>query len=224
MKNSSQIEEISVTTGLKRRDGICSNTKQEVAIVIDASPSMDGHKAQQAQSSCEELVAELAQPINKNGFIVTVIHFNGRATVIHPWTPASELSGMIRPLDIDSATNMTDALKLAGAELASQRRDPAVRYLRPVVVVLSDGLPNAGGSPVSAANDLNRQADVVMVGFGDDADEALLKALATSPQHYYRVSNGAELRHFMAQVGDTLTIGMAQKRDATRPLAMLEAH
>lgn len=224
MSNEMQVEEITVTADLKRRDGICSNTKQEVVIVVDASPSMEGDKARHAQASCEELVADLAQPINKNGFSVTVIHFNGRAKVVHPWTSAAELVGHIVPLDIASATNMTAALELALRELESRKRDAAVRYLKPVGLFFSDGCFNRGGSPIPAATALKARADVVMVAFGNDADEDLLKVLATSPQHFYRVNNGAELRNFMAKVGDTLTIGMAQKRDATRPLAMLEGH
>lgn len=224
MSNEIQVEEIAVTADLKRRDGLCSNTKQEVVIVVDASPSMEGDKARHAQASCEELVADLAQPINKNGFSVTVIHFNGRAKVVHPWISAAELVGHIVPLDIASATNMTAALELALRELESRKRDAAVRYLKPVGLFFSDGCFNRGGSPISAATALKARADVVMVAFGNDADEDLLKVLATSPQHFYRVNNGAELRNFMAKVGDTLTIGMAQKRDATRPLAMLEGH
>ena len=224
MRNGIMVEEIAVTADLKRRNGISSNTKQEVVVVVDASPSMDGDKARQAQAACEELIAELAQPINKNGFIITVIHFNGDAKVVHPWIPAVDLAGHILPLEIDSATNMTVALELADRELESRKRDPATLHLRPVVLFFSDGCCNRGGSPVGAASKLKGKADVVMVAFGAGADEDLLRQLATSVQHLYRVNNGAELRNFMAKVGDTLIISMAQKQDATRPLAMLESH
>ncbi len=217
-------EVLNVTADLKRRNGVCANTKQEVVIVIDSSPSMDGEKARHAQAACGELVTDLAQAINKSGFIVMVIHFNNRASVVHPWTPATELAGRISALDIDSSTNMAAALKLAFRELDTHKRDAGIMYLKPVVLFLTDGCFNVGGHPGAAGNELKAKADLVTVAFGTDADEGLLRELASTPQHFYRVNNGAELRNFMAQVGDTMTISMAQKRDATRPLAMLGPH
>lgn len=217
-------EVLNVTADLKRRNGVCANTKQEVAIIIDSSPSMDGEKARHAQAACNELVSELGQPINKNGFIVMVIHFNNRASVVHTWTSATELAGRIGDLDIDSSTNMAAALELASCELDNHKRDAGITYLKPVVLFLTDGCFNVGGHPGAAGNELKAKADLVTVAFGTDADEDLLRELATTPQHFYRVNNGSELRNFMAQVGDTMTIGMAQKRDSTRPLAMLGPH
>lgn len=217
-------EVLNVTADMKRRNGVSANTKQLVIIDVDASPSMEGEKARHAQTACNELVAELGQAINKNGFIVMVIHFNHRAWVAHQWTSATKLAGCISALDIDSSTNMTEALKLAVQELQTHTRDAGITYLKPVVLFLTDGCFNVGGHPGAAGNELKAKADLVTVAFGTDADEGLLRELASTPQHFYRVNNGAELRNFMAQVGDTMTISMAQKRDATRPLAMLGPH
>lgn len=220
-KNDTEI--LSVTADVKRRNEVCANVRQEVVVVIDASPSFKGEKARHAQVACGELNTELAQPMNKNGFVVSIIHFNSQATVVNPWTQASELEGRIRPLAIDSATNMTAALEMALNELDTHKREAGKQYLRPVVLFFTDGCFNEGGSPVVVAAELKAKADLVTVAFGDDADEDLLRELASSPQHFYRVNNGAELRNFMARAGVTMTISMAQKRDATRSLAMLNA-
>jgi uncharacterized protein YegL len=224
MNTNSTIEILSVTSDLKRRDGVGANTKQLVIIIVDASPSMYGEKARQAHAACSELVAELGQPINKNGFIVMVIHFNFRAVIAHPWTSASALAGNIRDLEINNATNMTEAMELALREYSTFNADAAIQYLRPVVLFLTDGCFNLGGHPGAAATALKAKADLVTVAFGNDADEVLLRQMASTPQHFYRVNNGAELRYFMAQVGDTMSISMARKRDSTIPLAMLDRH
>lgn len=224
MNTNETVEVVNVTADLNRRHGVCANVKQLVIIIVDKSPSMDGEKARQAQAACNELVAELGQPVNKNGFIVLVIYFDHCAVVAHSWTEASALAGNIRNLNIGSATNMRDAMELALRELSTYKGDVKMTYLKPVALFLTDGCFNIGGHPGSAADALKAKADLVTVAYGSDADEPLLRQLANSSQHFYRVNNGAELRYFMAQVYDTLSIGMVRKQDATIPLGMMERH
>jgi len=212
------VQEVAVTADLRRPNHICSQVKQEVIVLRDASPSMDGDKARQAQAACEEMTDTLAQPINKGGFVMAVADFNDKAYLVQDWKPAADLAGHIRPLRLSNCTNITDALRLANELLDTHQRDPSVKYLRPVALVFSDGCHNTGESPDNEANRLKAKADIVSVAFGDDADENLLMSIASTSQHFYRVQNGAELRNFMAAVGDTLTITMAQKRDATQAL------
>jgi len=211
-----QVQEVAVTADLRRPNHICSKVKQEVIILRDASPSMAGDKARQAQNACNELIDALAQSINKGGFVMAVADFNDKASLVQDWT--TDLTDHIQSLTLSSSTNIMDALRLANELLDTHQRDPSVKYLKPVVLVNSDGCYNTGGSPENEANRLKEKADVVSVAFGDDADESLLTSIASSSQHFYRVQNGAELRQFMAAIGDTLTITMAQKRDATQAL------
>ena len=211
-----------VIPDVKRRHGVGGDVKQEVIVIVDTSPSMEGEKARQAQAACEELNDELAKPVNNNGFVVSVIHFNETAIVANPWTLAPKLVGNIRALAIGAYTNMTAALVLARSELESHKRDAGEQYLRPVVLFFTDGCFTDGGSPVEPGGSLRDKADLVTVAFGDDADEVLLRELATSPQHFYRVNSGAELRMFMARAGMTMTMSMAQRRDATHSLTLLK--
>ena len=226
MKNEARVVEMSVTADLKRPDWICSKARQEVIVMRDTSPSMEeNNKATQALAASNEMMDELAQPMNKGGFYATVIDFNFKATVVDDWAPVTDLAGRVQPLRIDNSTNITSALELGVRQLTEHKRDPAFTWLRPVGLIFTDGCHNTSGmSPVEMAVRFKEMADLVTVAFGDDADEELLRRIATSPQHFYRVNNGAELRNFMARVGATLSIGMAQKRDSTRPLAMLGPH
>jgi len=61
-------------------------------------------------------------------------------------------------------------------------------------------------------------ADLVTVAFGAEADERLLRDLATSSQHFYRCRKGRELRTFLAAVGATLSGTLTQGVNATQAL------
>src|SRR6185503_17328175 len=99
---------------------------------------------------------------------------------------------------------------------APKANQAGVAYLKPVVIAFTDGGHNQGPAPHDAANRLKTIADLVTVAFGDAADEALMGALATSTQHFYRCSNGRELRKFLAAVGATMTATMAAGANATQ--------
>jgi uncharacterized protein YegL len=96
-----------------------------------------------------------------------------------------------------------------------------VQYLRPVVLIFTDGCHNTGPGPKDVADRLKQKADFVTVAFGSDADEALLRSLASTPQHFYRCANGRELRQFLAAVGATMTATMAAKTNATQALTQI---
>lgn len=214
-----------VTTGVRRPTFLTSKSAQFVAIARDASPSMAGQKAEDATRACVELVDELAKPDNKGGFSVGIVDFADSANVVNPSTSAADLTGRIVPIDTGcgSSTNIADALRLSlqMVDDAQQIGDRGRIQLRPVVILFSDGQANSGGDPRALAGDLKKVADVVSVAFGSDADEAMLKAIATSVQHFYRCRNGRELRVFLANVGKTLTATMTQGKNATVALTQI---
>lgn len=210
-----------VKADVKRRNRVCSNVKQRVILIVDCSSSMAGEKANQVQAAIRQLVAELANPVNRDGFIIMVIFFNSEARVAYSWSYARSLVEQLEPLDIAGTTNMKAAVELAIREHVNHEGEESMSYLKTVVLLLSDGCHDRDGSPLDAGNTLKKDADLVTVAFGNDADEDVLRSLASSPQHFYRIKDGAELRQFMARAGDTLTISMVQKRAATTSLAHL---
>ena len=212
-------------TGVRRPSFLTSRSTQHVTLLRDASPSMSGQKAGDATRACAELVEELAQPANKDGFQIAVVDFADDASVTNGTTRATELNGRIAPIDTDrgSGTNIAEALQMGRTlvDVALRNADHGRLQLRPVVLLFSDGQPNVGGDPRPAAEDLKKVADVVTVAFGSDADEQMLRAIATSPQHFYRCRNGRELRAFLASVGQTLTATMSQGKNATVALTQI---
>ena len=215
-----------VSGGLRRPNWICRNVKQNVVFVRDKSGSMSGQKAKDASAASLDLVTELAEPANKDGFYVGVVDFGRGATVVHNLDKATTLNGRVSTLSAtDGCTNITAGLAEALTVLekaAKNNNQEGVSFLRPVVIVFTDGCHNEGPDPHNVANRLKGVADLVTVAFGSDADEKLMRSLATSPQHFYRCSTGRELRSFLAAVGATMTATMAAGTNATQALTMIQ--
>jgi uncharacterized protein YegL len=215
-----------VRSGLRRPNWICRNVKQNVILVRDKSGSMSGKKAKDASAASLDLVAELAEPANKDGFNVAVIDFSSGSKPVHTLQNATVLNGKVAPLSaglFGGSPNITAGLKdaLSILEEAEKHNQDGVAFLRPVVIVFTDGCHNQGPGPQDVAEAMKRIADLVTVAFGSDADEALLRSLASSPQHFYRCSTGRELRAFLAAVGATITGTMQAGTNATQALTMI---
>jgi Mg-chelatase subunit ChlD len=213
-----------VSAGL-RRAKVNSLCRQRVVIALDGSGSMgENNKARDASEATSGLCQELALPINKDGFEVAVLHFSTQAKVVHPFESASLLIGHLQPLRVGllaGDTNITAALELVRELLEATPIPPvttAIRYVRPLAVLMSDGMHNCGSSPIPAAQALKAMADVLAVGFGDDADEEMLQAIATA-QLSVRCRTGADLRCYFAEIGRTLTVTRAAGINATSALA-----
>jgi len=89
------------------------------------------------------------------------------------------------------------------------------------VLCFTDGQHNVGPSPLSVGANVKAIADLVTVAFGSDADEKLLKELATTSQYFYRCKSGKELRAFLSAVGRAMSTSMGQKKDASQLLAQV---
>lgn len=218
--NQNQPNTLIPPSGIRRQAWMCSAAKQLVVFVRDASSSMNGQKAADAETAGIGLVADLAQPANKDGFLVSIVDFADTATVCQEPLPATALVEKVATMAPGGCTNVAAGLETSLSILARSEAEQQAgfTYLRPVVIAFSDGGHNTGPDPREVASRLKDRADVVMVAFGADADEALLRELATSPQHFYRCSDGRELRAFLAAVGPTLSVTMAARTAATKAL------
>jgi len=216
-----------VRSGLRRPSWVCRNVKQNVVVARDDSGSMAGQKAKDAERAAQNLVTELAQPTNKDGFRVAIVDFSHRARVVHRLTPATVLDGNVAPLAAHGGTNITSALQLAFAVLGdaessqSSQSEGAVLFVRPVVLLFTDGFHTAGEKPHDAATRLKGMADLVTVAFGE-ADQSLLSSLASTEQHFYRCRTGRELRAFLASVGATMTATLSAGINATQALKSVQ--
>lgn len=211
------------TIGLKRPAWVSSNVRQLAVVVGDGSPSMAGKKAADAQDAIRQLVQELAAPSNKDAFDVAICQFDGdRADVLLPIKRASDVVADLTSLKLCSGrggTNITCGLEEAERILA-QRQNTELREVDPCVLVFSDGHHNTGDNPEPVADRLKgNKVTVVTIAYGDDADEDLLRRLASSPQHCFQCKDGKDLRAFFAAVGATLSASIPRGIDPKQALS-----
>ena len=215
-----------VLSGVKR-PWICTKVRQVAVLVRDSSISMRGAKAQLATEASQDLIAELAAPYNKDGFYAAIIDFSFVGVLVHPLQKATLLAGLVKQIQVQAGTCVTAGLEkaLKILEQAEKNQEQGYHYLKPVVICFSDGCHNFGEEPYDVADIIKQSADLVTVAYGDDADEGLLKKLATTSQHFYRCKagkDGKDLRMFLAAVGETMSHTMAARKDSTKALSEIQ--
>ncbi len=127
----------------------------------------------------------------------------------------SKIESTIMGVDGIQYTNTADALLRAGTELETLRvREEA----RKIIVLLTDGealepnRPLRDGEPgyakryaIETAADL-RRADIAIftIGLGINANDEFLKAIATTPDHYYASPSVSDLRGVYQQIASAI--------------------
>ncbi len=194
-----------------------------IAMCEDFSGSMTPSKRAAADAAVRACLRELAPMPSAS---VARVAFAGSAELLHGMVPASQALVAIQdgsPPTVANVggTNLAAAVRLADSLLHGQTemRTHGVR----ACLLFTDGMHNeAGQDPVAEAEQLKRRgAVVVCAGFGDDADEALLRRLATTPTHYYPAANGMELARLFARFGQTIRYSIVQGTDPTALLGQL---
>lgn len=187
----------------KLPNGIASNVKQHIVLTRDHSTSMSGSKIAELNQASESLIMELADPLNRDGFRVSVVDFNDSATRVCLGQPAESLS--VPPAVSSGGTDFTQALDetlYTIREFTQQPNDAGWHYLRPVVLFLSDGQAGVDDDLIS---DLQEEAEVIAIAYGADADQSTLSHIASSGDVEVIGTDGGALRTFLAEVGKTLS-------------------
>lgn len=202
-----------------------------VFICIDTSGSMASTdvfptRAQAAKAAARAFIAEAPA-----GTSIGVIAFSGAAGIVVPLSSnhqlvSSELDEVPMP---NGATAIGDALKLAGQSLPSTGHR--------VVILITDGVNNAGTDPMDVARSLGAQhIPVYTVGIGTESgglipgtneeatidEEALRGYAAASGGAYARVSNATQLRDALAHLG-RITSLQPKRVDASLSFAIAGA-
>ena len=186
-----------------------------VMMGIDLSGSMNNDQDTPPQPVTDALAAASVfvsklQEVDK----VCVVTFASDANLSQTLTNQHAMvSGAIRALAIDPAeesgqTNTAAAFDAAAAELASTRHDSNSRR---AFVLLTDGLPTAGGTSeaIAAAQDSAAQmaasgADVYVIGLGQNVDEEFVRSIASNPANAYLAPSRDDLARIYARITDSL--------------------
>jgi Mg-chelatase subunit ChlD len=216
----------------------CTDRTQhaDIAIVIDVSTSMDRpsasglRKMEAAQAAVRSFLGTMQGTAGSVGADqVALVGFNDDWWLEQGLTAdRAALEAAIERLPARMAQGTRLDLAVAGglAALASPARNPANV---PVLVLLTDGLPNrvptpaAGGSQEDTVLAMARRARdqgvrLFTVGLGErtDIDGTLLSAMATAPELYFYAPDAEELADIYAQIAYTIACP-GGRHDWSRP-------
>ncbi len=149
----------------------------DVALLIDSSSSMEGEKLAAAKLAARAFVSELRLPTDN----AAVISFDSSARVDQPLTSdRATLERAIDALRTRTGTRIDLGLWSTLEAIVDRGRADA----DPVIVLLTDGLPQGGseGATLIAA-DFARdvRVDIWAIGLGPDVSEEVLRAIAGGP-------------------------------------------
>lgn len=189
--------EVNVNTGA---DGAyLAPQDSDIVVVVDTSGSVEGEKLRFAKQALHELLARMG-PSDRFG----LIEYSESARVLVPLSYAApeqkhQLHSTVDRLTANGSTNLSDGLEHA---LHLFRGQQSVRRAGRVIL-LSDGLANAGDSTVGG---LVRRAQVLShsgiavttMGIGEDFDENMMTHLATAGTGaFYYLSKLSYLSEFL---------------------------
>jgi Mg-chelatase subunit ChlD len=216
----------------------CSDRTQhaDIAIVIDVSTSMDRpsasglRKMEAAQEAVRSFLATMEGTAGSVGEDqVALVGFNDDWWLEQGLTAnrtALEAAINRLPARVAQGTRLDLAVEGGLAALASPARNPANS---PVMVLLTDGLPNRVPTPSPAGS----QEDTVLavaarakaagvrlftVGLGarTDIDAALMAAMATAPELFFYAPDAEELADIYSQIAYTIACP-GGRHDWSRP-------
>ena len=215
-----------------------ARSNASVMLVVDVSGSMQATdvtptRLEAARSAARTLIDNL--PGNAR---VGLVSFNGSARLASPLTDnRDEVRAALDGLVANGGTAIGDGLSLAVQQLTpnAQAASPARHRPDALIVLLTDGVSNAGGDPLAAADRAHAAGiPVATVGIGlrnasvrvrgqevGGVDEQTLQAIAgaTGGKYYYAEASG-QLQQIYSSLGSQFGWQFV-RWDATVPLIVL---
>lgn len=175
-----------------------------VIILADTSGSMsvDG-KIEALNTALKDLVASLSKESRLRAQLqLGLITFGGTACTHLPLTAVQGITAII-PLPAIGATPMGQAFELARQLLEDKTLIPSRAY-RPVLILLSDGLPTDDWQAAFDAlcqSERAQKATRLAMAIGADADEAMLSAFANDMEApLFKAHNARDIHRFFRAV------------------------
>ena len=166
-----------------------------VYLVVDTSGSMEGSKLLAAQSALKAFLEQIAGDRDRVGIVEFgsgLKDYSLLATL--DYGTRQQLNGMIDRMEAAGGTALIDAVYAAVATLQREEQPDAIN----AVVVMTDGLENESGYDLYDLQALVRQNPslpivIFTIGFGDDADEETLSAMARIGGGQFRRAGEADI-------------------------------
>jgi uncharacterized protein YegL len=199
-----------------------------VIVMADTSGSMsiDG-KIDALNQAIQEMTKSFASESRTRTEIqLGLITFGGESASMHlPLASAHQIEG-ISPLTASGRTPMGDALRKA-KELVEDKETISSRSYRPVLILLSDGLPTddwQDNLSELCGSERAQKATRFAMAIGRDADEEMLAKFANDPESpVFQAHDAKDIHRFFRAVTMSVT---ARSRSATpdkgAPLALAD--
>ncbi|HXM08070.1 MAG TPA: VWA domain-containing protein [Candidatus Acidoferrum sp.] len=200
----------------------------QVFICIDTSGSMASADVLPTRAIAAKSAAQAFINATPSGTKIGIIAFSADASLVQPLS--SDRAAVVASLDNvpqpDGATAIGDALKLAAQNLPNAGHR--------VIVLITDGVNNAGSDPLEIAQFLGQHGvPVYTVGIGtaqggiipgtnDEAtidEDALRQYAELSGGAYARAENAVQLRDALSRLARVTTV-QRREIDASLPLAL----
>jgi Ca-activated chloride channel family protein len=168
-----------------------------LALVVDTSGSMAGHKIEHARSAARAVIESLGE-----GDEVSLIEFETEAQMRVPLTRVSKTS---RKVLLDAVAGLTDrggTALFAGLDAGLRSLAPASNRVRRLLL-LSDGHANVGPSTareiVAGLPRLASPITISTLGIGTDYDESVLWAISEhGAGGFYHLTDPVQLKQLLA--------------------------
>ena len=189
-------------TVLPMPTGVASDVKQDIYLLRDVSGSMDGEKLTELNMGSQDLLKELGNKENKDGFRFSCLDFNHEARWRMEHISAQE--GQVPHAIANGGTDFNAPLALTLEALIARKNRPNPErwfYLRPFVLFLSDGHARVDLDLVA---EVSEYATLMAIAYGADADQNELAKIASDGVVHRIGVDGGSLRQFFAEVGTTI--------------------
>lgn len=189
-----------------------------VIVLADISGSMaDEGKIEALNLALNDMVKAFSQQSRIRAEIqVGLITFGGEDANAHLPLVAAHQVTHLASLKAEGATPLGKALALATRLLEDRELIPARAY-RPVLVLVSDGLPTDDWEPAFAALCASERAEKATrfaMAIGSDADEGMLKRFANDREApLFKAGNARDIHRFFRAV----TMSVAIKSQSPNP-------
>lgn len=219
-----------MTTLFNASDFTASKAKPlPIILLLDTSGSMWGDKIASLNDAVRKMLGTFTKEESQaNEFLVSIITFGGSASLAYPPTPASKLS--YANLSADGGTPLGAAIDVAKSLIEDREQMPGRAY-RPLVVLVSDGVPtDSWESKLDHFIQDGRSAkcDRMALGIGREAYEGqgratLERFIAGTEHRVFEAKDAGEIHNFFKFVTmSVVTRSLSQNPNAVPQDATLQ--
>ncbi len=203
-------DEFTVSLQLTGNNAVCERKvvqkSSDIILVIDHSGSMgesagDGTSATK-MSRTKDAAKTFLSKINLGRDHVGLVEFQSAASVAHPLSSdLQSLTDAINQFDANGGTAMDQGIVMAQRELKTARARPEANQ---IIVLLTDG-KQSGAAPLAAAKKARDDGvRLITIGLGADADQSLLRDMASQPSDSYYAPSAGDLDRIYATIAETV--------------------